>query len=208
MQVINAEQGSDEWRQARCGRITASRIADVMATLKSGKPAAGRKNYVSELVAERLTGEPQDNGYTNSAMEWGIQTESEAREAYARKTLAIVEETGMVIHPDMDFAGASPDGLVGDGLCEIKCPKTSTHIDTILSKKIPKKYILQMQWQMSCTGAEWCDFVSYDPRLPEPHNLWIKRVERDEKLIKEIEAEVKLVDAEVKEIIETLNKER
>lgn len=198
------EQGSDEWRRERCGRITASRIVDVMAKLKSGQPAATRKTYLSEIVAERLSGEPQDNGYTNAAMQWGIDTEPLARDAYEAKTLTPVEQVGMIRHPDMDFAGASPDGVVGKGLVEIKCPKTSTHIDTLLSQKIDRKYLLQMQWQMACTGAKWCDFVSYDNRLPEPHDLWIKRVERDEKQIKEIESELRKFNEEVETIIKKL----
>jgi putative phage-type endonuclease len=203
MKVITAIQGSDEWRKARCGRITASRISDVMAKLKSGKPAAGRKNYVSELVAEKLSGEPQDNGYTNAAMQWGIDTEPIARKAYEKERFAEVEQVGMVIHPKMDFAAASPDGIVGDGLLEIKCPNTSTHIDTLLSGKVDRKYILQMQWQLCCTGKDWCDFMSYDPRLPG-HEIWIKRIERDDDLIAEIESEVQSAYDEVTEIIAKL----
>lgn len=202
-----AEQGSDEWRQERCGRITASRIADVMAKLKSGKPAATRKSYVAEIVAERLSGEPQDGGYINGAMQWGIDTEPLARDAYEAKMLTPVKEVGMIRHPEMDFAGASPDGVVEDGLVEIKCPKTSTHIDTILSGKIQGKYILQMQWQMACTGSKWCDFLSFDPRLPEPHNMWIKRIERDDKKIKEIESEIRQFNEEVESIIQKLNEQ-
>jgi putative phage-type endonuclease len=174
-----------------------------MAKLNSGKPAAGRKNYVSELVAENLSGQPQDNGYTNAAMQWGIDTEPLAREAYEKETFCEVERVGMVIHPLMDFAAASPDGIVGDGLVEIKCPNTSTHIDTLLSGKVDRKYILQMQWQMACTEKDWCDFVSYDPRLPG-HEIWIKRIGRDDDLIAEIESEVQSAYNEVTEIIAKL----
>lgn len=198
------EQGSQEWHDIRCGRITASRISDIMAKLKSGKPSASRKSYISELVAERLSGQPADF-YMNSYMQWGIDTEPKAREAYERENLVEVKEIGFKVHPDIENAGCSPDGVIDPGLIEIKCPKTSTHLDTVLSGKIPKKYILQMQWQMCCMDAEWCDFVSYDPRLPSPHDIWIKRISRDDELIKQIESEVIEADKEVDNIIEKLN---
>ena len=183
-------QGTPEWKEQRRGNVGASRIADIMATGKEGKPAASRKNYMAELLVERLTGASQES-YTSPAMQWGTEHEPEARAAYEAKTFRVVEETGFVMTPDGLRSGASPDGLVnGDGLVEIKCPNTATHIDTLLSKKIDRKYILQMQWQMYATGRKWCDFVSYDPRLPENLRIFVQRVERDDVLIDQIKNEV------------------
>lgn len=182
------DQRTDEWFAARCGRVTASRIADVMARTKSGY-AASRANYLAQLVCERLTGEVAPS-FTNAAMEWGTEKEPEARAAYSAKTGEIVEETGFHKHPTLE-AGASPDGLVGDdGLVEIKCPNSATMIEYLRTRQIPHKYLLQMQWQMLCTDRQWCDFVAYDPRLGERLQLLVIRVERDPALIAEIESEV------------------
>lgn len=184
-------QGSDEWKAARCGKVTASRVADVVARTKTGW-GAGRANYMAELIAERLTGIPADS-YTNAAMQWGIDHEGEARDAYAFLIGQETEEVGLVAHPTIADTGASPDGLVGDdGLVEIKCPNTATHIETLLGQSVPAKYVTQMQWQMACTGREWCDFVSYDPRMPEALRLFVKRLERDDDRVNELEAEVQL----------------
>lgn len=183
------EQGSQEWLQARCGRVTGSRVADLMAKTKSGY-GASRANYMAELVAERLTGQPAAR-YLNDAMRWGTEQEPNARAAYAFVTGSGVQEVGFVAHPSIDGFGASPDGLVGDdGLVEIKCPNTATHIDTLLTKKPQGKYVLQMQAQMACTGRQWCDFVSFDPRMPAEMQMFVCRVDRDEKLIAEMEAEI------------------
>ena len=182
-------QGTDEWKQARLGRVTASRVADVIAKTKSGY-SASRANYMAELIAERLTGVPADK-YTNAAMAWGTATEDEARAAYEFQAGVVVETVGFVAHPAILWSGASPDGLVGDdGLVEIKCPNTATHIDTLLGGSIPAKYVTQMLWQMACTGRAWCDFVSYDPRLPGAMSLFVKRLERDEERLAEITKEV------------------
>jgi len=190
------QQGTPEWYEARRGKVTASRIADVMATTKTGY-GASRKNYMAELIVERLTGVVEE-GYKNAAMQWGTDTEPLARAAYEEKTFNEVVLTGFIQTPDGLSAGASPDGLVGeDGLIEIKCPNTATHLDTLLSKSIDRKYLLQMQWQMYATGSKWCDFVSYDPRLPDHLRIFIKRVERDDALIAEIVAEVKKFLAEL-----------
>lgn len=171
------EQGSQEWFSARCGWATASRISDILAKTKSGV-SASRKNYMAQLVAERLSGTCAE-GYSNAAMQWGTEQEPQARLAYELSTGREVTQIGFVDHPRIPMSGASPDGLVGDdGLVEIKCPNTATHIDTLLSEKIDSKYITQMQWQMLCTDRQWCDFVSYDPRLPSPLCLFIKRVDR------------------------------
>lgn len=183
------EQRTDEWFSARLGCVTASRTADVMAKTKSGY-SASRANYMAQLITERLTGQPAE-GFSSAAMQWGTETEPQARMAYELMTGETVQETGFVLHPSIKFFGASPDGLVGsDGLLEIKCPNTSTHIDTLLADKVPSKYLTQMHVQMICTGRNWCDFVSFDPRLPGDMSFWMQRVNRDDAFCKEIEAEV------------------
>lgn len=182
-------QGTAEWHAVRLGKVTASRVADVVAKTQKGW-GASRANYAAQLIAERLTGVVGES-YTNAAMVHGTETEPEARRAYEFYQDIDVEQIAFVEHPSIGLTGASPDGLVGtDGLVEIKCPNTATHIDTLLAQKVPAKYITQMQWQMACTGREWCDFVSYDPRMPEAMRMFIKRIDRDPVLIKELEMEV------------------
>ena len=182
-------QGSEAWKMLRLGRVTASRVADVVAKTKSGY-SASRANYMAQLIAERLTGTVAE-AYTNAAMIHGTETEPEARAAYCFYQGVAVEEIAFVPHPKIDQAGASPDGLVGDdGLVEIKCPNTATHLETLLGQAVPSKYETQMQFQMACTGRKWCDFVSYDPRMPENMRLFIKRLPRDDKRIAELESEV------------------
>lgn len=183
------EQRTDDWFAARIGKVTASRVADVVAKTKSGY-SASRDNYMAQLVCERLTGKPAES-FSNAAMQWGTETEPLARAAYEAKIDVLVDEVGFIDHPSIVNSGASPDGLVGiDGLIEIKCPNTATHIDTLLSQTVPKKYADQIFWQMACTGRDWCDFVSYDPRLPSDLQLFIKRIPRDDKYIQLLEAEV------------------
>lgn len=183
------EQRSTEWFAERLGKVTASRIADVCTRTKMGW-GAGRKNYMAELVAERLSGSRLE-GFTNAAMQWGTDMEPEARTAYEFYRNASVAEMGFAPHPTIADTGASPDGLVSeDGLVEIKCPNTATHIETLLGASLPEKYLLQMQWQMACTGRQWCDFVSYDPRLPESMRLHVDRVNRDDAAIHAIEKDV------------------
>jgi putative phage-type endonuclease len=183
-------QGSPEWFAQRLGKVTASRIADVMAKGKGSAEAATRATYRAELVAERLTGKAAE-GFTNAAMKWGTECEPLARAAYEAEYGLLVAETGMVTHPRISMSGASPDGMVSiDGLIEIKCPETKAHIDTILSGEAPAKYIPQMQWQMACTGRAWCDFVSFDPRMPEDMQMFVRRVLRDDDLINEYEVAV------------------
>ena len=183
------EQRTAEWFAARLGKVTASRVADLMATTKSGY-AASRDNLMAQLVVERLTGQAQES-YSNSYMQWGTEQEPFARAAYEIATGQMVEECGFVPHPMIDNAGASPDGLVGDdGLVEIKCPSTATMIETLLTQKVPSKYITQMQMQMACTDRQWCDFVSFDPRLPAKAQLWVKRVPRDPEFILKMEVEI------------------
>lgn len=188
--MIDMIQGSDSWFAIRCGKVTASRVADVVARTKSGW-GASRANYMAQLIAERLTDKVAES-YSNAAMQWGVDTEPEARAAYEFRTDATVTEVAFVEHPHLD-SGASPDGLIGDdGLVEIKCPNTATHIDTLLGQKIPSKYITQMQWQMACTKRQWCDFVSYDPRLPEAMRLYVKREHADAEQIKTLSEEIRL----------------
>lgn len=184
-------QGSDEWLRARLGRVTASRIADLLARTKSGGVAASRKNYLAELLAERLTGLPGEH-WRSAAMQWGNDVEPQARAAYESERALVVVPGGFVLHPAIPMAGASPDGLVGaDGLVQIKCPNTMTHVDTYLSRTAPSKYLAQMQWELACTGRAWCDFASFDPRLHEGLRLFIVRVARDAKRIAELEVVVR-----------------
>jgi putative phage-type endonuclease len=196
------EQRTDEWYKARLGKVTASKVADVMAKTKTGV-SASRANYLSDLVVERLTGQ-QAEFYQNDAMQWGTDTEPQARMAYEAHKNVLVDEEGFIDHPSISNFGCSPDGLVGsDGLIEIKCPNSKTHIDTLLSGKAPSKYIPQMQTQMAVTGRQYCDFVSFDPRLPEDLQLFIIRVERDDEYIAKLEEEV---SAFLKEVDETVTK--
>lgn len=192
------EQGSAEWRALRLGKATASRIADVVAKIKTGW-GASRANYMAELIAERLTGNTAES-YLNAAMQWGIEKEPEALAAYEFLTNAEIERAAFVDHPTIGMSGASPDGLVGAlGLIEVKCPNTATHLDTLLGDTVPAKYITQMQWQMACTGRQWCDFASFDPRLPEEMRLFVRRVPRDATLIASLEKDVAAFLAELDE---------
>lgn len=182
------EQGSPEWIAARLGKLTASRVADATDLLKSGKPGAKRLTYLGELIAERVTGLVVER-YQNDLMRWGTQQEPEARAVYEFFHGVEVRTVGLIDHPSIAMAAASPDGLVGaDGLVEIKCPSTSTHIDTLLAQAIPEEYVKQIDWQMACTGRRWCDFVSYDPRLPPHMAMFVCRRERDDEAIAALEA--------------------
>lgn len=197
-------QGSEEWHQSRLGKVTASRVADVVAKTKTGY-STSRENYMAELLLERRNGARQES-FQNDAMRWGTETEPLARAAYEAHTGEIVEEVAMVAHPTIAMAGASPDGLVGkSGLLEIKCPNSATHLQTLLTKKPAGKYITQMMWQMACTGRQWCDFVSYDPRFEAGLQLFVVRVDRDDILIKSLENEVIKFLAELDELNQSLN---
>jgi len=197
-------QRTADWHQQRLGKVTASRVADIIARTRSGW-GAGRENYKAQLVCERLTGAPTEC-FTNAAMLWGIEKESEARQAYCFRFDCDVEEVGFIDHHTIAMAGASPDGLVGaDGMTEFKCPQTATHIQTLLGGTIPEKYRTQMLWQMACTGRKWCDFASYDPRLPESMRLFVQRLERDDAEIAKLEA---LVIDFLSEVDETVAKLR
>jgi putative phage-type endonuclease len=201
--VIVVEQGTEEWHAARLGRATASRFKDVMLKIRSGE-AAGRKNYRFELVSERLTGERQEM-FTSAAMQWGTETEPVARLKYELSSGNDVEECGFFAHPEL-MAGASPDGLIGDdGILEIKCPNTATHIETLRKRNVPSTYYWQVQGQLWITGRKWCDFVSFDPRLPENAQFFTVRVERNEQDIKGLESEVTEFLKEVETEINFIN---
>ncbi len=182
-------QGSEEWHAARLGRVTASRVSDVMAKTKTGY-SASRTNYMMELLCQRLTGK-REEVFTSAAMQRGTELESSARSVYEAESGLLVTETGFVVHPEIAGLGASPDGLVGDeGLLEIKCPNTATHVNFLRTEKPDNKYQWQMLAQMACTGRDWCDFVSFDDRLPEPLQFSCIRFYRDDCRIKEMIAEI------------------
>ena len=175
-------QGTPEWFAARRGKVTASRVADVMARTKSGF-AASRENYKAELLLEILTNTTAI-GFTSEAMKWGTEQEPNARAAYSATIFDTVTEVGFVNHPDILGAGCSPDGLVGDdGIIEIKCPNTATYLEIFKTDVIPQKWLTQIQMQLDCTERKWCDFVCYDPRMPEGAQLYVQRIERDEMFI-------------------------
>jgi putative phage-type endonuclease len=187
---VAVQQGTDEWHELRRGKVTASRVADILAKTKTGA-SASRNNYLIELALQRVT-KTIEPSYTNSAMEWGTQTEPQARVAYEVATHNFVDQVAFVDHPTIEWFGCSPDGLVGDdGLIEIKCPNSATHWEYYKSKEPPKKYWIQMQAQMAVTGRKWCDFVSFDPRMPERSQLLVVNVPRDSEFILFMEAEIK-----------------
>jgi exodeoxyribonuclease (lambda-induced) len=206
------EQRTDEWFKARLGKVTASKIHDIMIKTKVGESTYKTK-YRLQLVTERLTGKVVPM-FMNDAMKHGVEYEDEAKLEYANRNKLLVgtdlTDVGMIDHPSIDMCGASPDGMVGDkGLIEIKCPQPITHTTTIETGEIHKRYIHQMQWQMSCTGREWCDFVSYHPDFPDDLKMFIKRVPRDNELIARLEEEVSTfvqeVEYKIKTIKENLN---
>lgn len=195
--TLTDEQRTDDWFEARLGRATASRFKDVMLTIKSGE-AAGRKNYRAELVAERLTGTREET-WTSAAMQWGIDNEDLARLRYELLTGNTVDECGFFAHPKL-MAGASPDGLIGkDGVLEIKCPNTATHIETLRKQTVPSQYYWQVMGQMWITGRKWCDFVSFDPRMPKNAQIFITTIKRDEEAIKKLEEQITTFLREVTE---------
>jgi putative phage-type endonuclease len=191
------EQRTEEWFQQRLGKVTASRISDVIAKTKTGV-STSRQNYLVQLVSERLTGKKGDS-FVNQAMLDGIERESAARELYMLTRGTSVTEVGFFDHPIIKNSGASPDGAVNAeedgkyaGLIEIKCPIETTHTNTLMSKSVPSKYIPQIQWQMASVSpnVKWCDFISYNPNFPDTMQLFVARVDRDNAYIAELEAEV------------------
>ena len=199
------EQRTEEWFAQRLGKVTASRVADVIAKTKTGA-SASRDNYATQLVLERLTNK-QAEFYSNAAMQWGTETEPMARQAYELKRGVFVDEVGFIDHPTIEMSGASPDGLVGkNGLVEIKCPESKTHMEYLLNGKAPAKYIPQMMWQMAFTGREWCDFVSFDPRFPENLQILVVKVEYDPTYVKMLELEITQFLDDVSKKVEILRK--
>ena len=191
------EQRTDEWFQQRLGKVTASRISDVIAKTKTGV-STSRQNYLIQLVSERLTGKKGDS-FVNQAMLDGIERESAARELYMRTRGVSVTEVGFFDHPTIAMSGASPDGAVNaeqegkyDGLIEIKCPIETTHTNTLMSKEVPSKYKSQIQWQMASVSpnVKWVDFISFNPNFPDTMQIFVARVERDNDYIAELEVEV------------------
>ena len=236
MNIIDCAQGTPEWLAARAGKVTASKVSDIIAKGKSGGESASRRDYRLQLVCETLTGQPQELGFVSAEMRWGTEQEPFARAAYEVRTSRMVDQLGLVIHPIIELGAASLDGITLDhdleaallqglneeerekmraiwakdgmapseGLVEIKCPKTATHVGYLKAGVVPADYQPQMLWQMACTGAQWCDFVSFDPRLPEGLQLFVIRFQRDEARIAAIEAEVRAFLAEVAKEIEEL----
>ena len=198
------EQRTDEWYSARIGKITASRIGGINAKPQKGNAL---NNTLTELLSERLTGLPKDTK-TNADMQWGIDCEPLARQAYGLATFQTVVETGLIDHPAIPMSGASPDGLVGkDGLIEIKCPTSPKHTNTLLTGQVPSEYMPQITWQLACTGRKWCDFVSYDPRQPEHLKIKIIRVNRDDVDIETLESDVMRANEILEKAILELNNE-
>ncbi len=209
MKIIDFPQGSLEWLQSRAGRVTASCIVNVLAKIKTGE-AAARRDYKAQLVAEILTGVPQGDTYINAEMQFGLDTEPAARAAYEAQEGVLVDQVGLVVHPRIERAAASPDGLVGDsGLVEIKCPKVATHLTYLLDGTVPSKYQPQMLWQMACAEREWFDFVSFRPDLPPELQLFKVPFPRDDRRSLEMEAEVSVflqeTDALVTKLRERMN---
>jgi putative phage-type endonuclease len=199
------QQGSEEWKADRIGKATGSRISDIITRLKSGGFSAMRKAYATQLALERISKQPY-SFQPNAAMQHGTNTEPLARDAYKATIFEDVTEVGFINHPSILNSGASPDGLVGDdGLVEIKCPESHTHISTVLDGVVPEKYFPQIQWQLACTERKYCDFVSYDPRCPENLQLFVRRVERDDCFIATTEELVRRFLTEVDELTQQLN---
>lgn len=195
------EQGSAEWHKARLGRVTASRISDVMAVGRDGQPSKTRAAYRAQLVTERISGSPYELVKTR-AMEWGNDTEEQACAAYEIDNGQVAEQVGFIDHPSIPMSGASPDRVIVEnsrivGGLETKCPDTHTHFATLLGASIPRVYMMQCVFGMACTGADWWDYWTYDPRAPDGLQGYCQRINRDEKQIVAVEREVRKFLAEV-----------
>lgn len=200
---MTIHQRNEGWFADRCGKVTASRIKDMTA-----KPTKGKQQNALTLtvLSERITG-VQEESKPTAAMQWGIDQEPHAIAAYENATDLFVEGTSLINHPFIDWSGASPDGLVGkDGQLEIKCPATSTHLNTLLAQEVPAEHIPQITWQLACTLREWCDFVSFDPRLPKHLQLFIKRVYAKDLDITGIENSVRAFNVNIEALLAELNK--
>jgi putative phage-type endonuclease len=202
--TFGSQQG-DAWLRNRIGRITGSCLADVCSYLtrasgakKAGDSSAKRDGYRMQLIAERLTGRATDH-YVSLSMEHGTNTEDDARIYYEGATRQMCAPVGFVLHPQYDFTGASPDALVGsDGVLEIKCPETTTHLEYIDAGVVPPEYVAQIMWELACTGRKWADFISFDPRVQDDKlRFFYRRMERDEAMIATYTAEVLKLNAEI-----------
>lgn len=202
MKVIDFPQGSDEWKASRAGRVTASRISDVLSRARDRKgEGTTRRKYKLQIALEILTGQPQEKNFTNKAMEAGTENEPFARSAYEVAKDLMVDQVGLVLHPRIERSAASPDGLIDlNGCMQIKCPEPLAHVDYLLSGVAPTEHQPQMLWEMACAEREWCDFVSYCAALPENGRLYVFRFMRDDKEIARIEAEVKVFLDEAAEL--------
>lgn len=206
MRIVNVKQGSPEWLKVRVGRITASRMGDVVAKRQKGsEELARRRDYRMELVCERLTGRAADH-YVSPDMDRGTEREPHARAAYEIAMGAIVDEVGFILHPNMDFSGASPDSLVdSDGGLEIKAPKTATHLEWMEAGVVPEEHRPQMYWNMACSGRDWWDFLSFDDRLPSGLRIFCCRLQRDDKIIAGMEYEAVQFNTEIEDKCRALN---
>jgi len=195
-------QGTEEWKESRRGKVTASHIADIMATGKGGKPSASRENYLIEKALERVTGNHAPDSFKSAAMQRGTELEPIARAEYELATGSDVDEVDLIDHPTLPNTGASPDGRVSvEGMVEIKCPEQKQHLVTLRTREIKREYMLQMQWQMECDRRQWCDFVSYNPDYPEKLRMVVIRVERNERLLEEIRAAVIAAEEDIVRIV-------
>ncbi len=191
-------QDSKAWTAARVGHLTASRMKDVLAISKrDGKPLEVRDAYLMELVSERIIGGAVDH-YVTAAMQWGLDHEIEAKCAYGQVKNCDVDPAGFILHPSIEFFGASPDAFIGsDGLCELKCPTTAKHLRWILAGVVPEEHKPQMIAQIACTGREWVDFVSFDPRVPARQRVFIRRFVPTAEELDLVETQATLVRQEV-----------
>lgn len=204
-----SEQGTQTWRDERSGRVTASRISDVMAKPMKGRAESStRRNYRAQLICEILSGKPVEDQFVSWDMKRAIELEPLARAEYELARDAIVHTAGFIPHPRIARAGASPDGLIDPGgMVQFKVPKTATHLDWLMAKVVPTEHKDQMFFEMACTGRQWSDFVSYERNLPAHLQLFVVRLNRDEVAIAEIENEVIRFSAEIDEIISKLPKD-
>lgn len=200
MKVVDCVQGDGTWIQSRLGHLTASRISEALTKLKGGGESATRRNLVIDLAVERITGEATDH-YVSAPMQRGLLLEPAAIFGYEQRMGVEVERVGFVLHPTIEMAGCSPDGIVGDGIVQAKCPLPRTHATYLLGEVVPSEYIPQCMWELACTGKAWCDFVSYCPDFPEPLDLFICRLERDDTGIAGMEAEAVRFLAEVENTV-------
>ena len=188
MNVIECIQGDSTWFESRLGMLTGSRIADALSKLKNGGESATRRNMMIDLAIERITGKPTEH-YVSEPMQRGLDLEPLALAAYELRTESEVERVGFVLHPRIQWAGCSPDGLVGAGLVQAKCPLPRTHANYLLAGCVPQEYVPQMMWELACTEKPWSDFISFCPEFPSPLDLLVCRLERDDAKIAEMEAD-------------------